>query len=117
MSSLYYFSGMDRRHPESKKYGAYRQTFVKEDTITQVDSVSGSYLLMPKQVFEQIDGFDDDYFMYGEDLDLCYRVKQNGYQVVYYGQASMKMCIRDSANGTGHPNLHCKGCLSNYARR
>lgn len=89
MNSLYYFSGMDRRHPESKKYGAYRQTFVKEDTITEVDSVSGSYLLMPKQVFEQIDGFDDDYFMYGEDLDLCYRVKQNGYQVVYYGQASM----------------------------
>lgn len=89
MNSLYYFLGFDRRNPTSEKYGAYRQTFVDEKSIKKVDAVSGSFMFMPKAVFEQVNGFDTDYFMYGEDLDLCYRVREAGYEVVYYGEASM----------------------------
>lgn len=46
-------------------------------------------MIMPKDVFEKICGFDETFFMYGEDLDLCFRVKQLGYQVVYDGKASV----------------------------
>lgn len=89
MSSLYYFCGMDKRYSKSKKYGAYRQTFIENDSISEVDSVAGSFLMMPRFVFDKLGGFDEDFFMYGEDLDLCYRVKMLGYSVIYYGKASI----------------------------
>lgn len=88
-TSLYYFFGLDRRNPQNRKYGAYRQTFVPQDSICEVDAVSGAFLLMTKSLFEDLGGFDECFFMYGEDLDLCYRIKQMGHQVVYYGEASM----------------------------
>jgi len=89
ISSLYYFSGMDKKHPKSKKYGAYRQTYINEDSVSEVDSVAGSFLMMPRSVFDRLDGFDETFFMYGEDLDLCYRVKELGFSVIYYGKASI----------------------------
>jgi GT2 family glycosyltransferase len=88
-NALYYYLGMDRRHPESKKYGAYRQTFVDEHTTSEVDAVSGSFLLIPREVLQAVGGFDEEFFMYGEDLDLCYRIKKKGYRVVYYADAQM----------------------------
>lgn len=87
MSSLYYFLGFDKRHPDSRKYGAYHQTFIDENQNSEVDAVSGSCMMIPHRVFEEVGGFDEDYFMYGEDLDICYRIKQNGYRVVYFADA------------------------------
>ncbi len=89
MASLYYFTGMDKRHPESKKYGTYRQTFIPEDSISEVDAVTGAFLMMPRAVFAQVKGFDEQFFMYAEDIDLCYRIKELGYKIVYYGKASL----------------------------
>ena len=88
-SALYYYMGLDKKHPESRKYGAYRQTFVPEEETCEVDAVSGSFLLMPRRVLEATGGFDETFFMYGEDLDLCYRVREQGYTVVYYADAVM----------------------------
>ena len=89
MASLYYFAGMDKRHPESRKYGAYRQTFVPEESISEVDAGTGAFLMMPNAAFERAGGFDEQFFMYAEDIDLCYRVKELGYKIMYYGKASL----------------------------
>lgn len=86
-SSLYYFLGLDKKHPENRKYGAYRQTFIDENKTSSVDAVSGSFMMIPKKIYEMVSGFDEDYFMYGEDIDLCYRVKTMGYSVVYFADA------------------------------
>ena len=88
-ASLYYFLGFDKRHPESCKYGAYHQTFLSENETAEVDCVSGAYLMMPRKVFEELGGFDEEFFMYGEDVDLCYRIKEKNYRVIYYAQASI----------------------------
>lgn len=88
-SSMYYFCGMDKKHPESKKYGSYRQTFIGEDSVSEVDSVAGSFLMMPRSVFNRLEGYDETFFMYGEDLDLCFRVKELGLSVIYYGKSSI----------------------------
>lgn len=88
-SALYYFLGLDKKHPKSEKYGAYRATYIDECSVSEVDSVAGSFLMIPKIVFGGIGGFDEEFFMYGEDIDLCYRVKQAGYKIVYYGRASI----------------------------
>lgn len=100
-NALYYYLGMDKRHPDNKKYGAYRQTFVDEHQTSEVDAVSGSFLLMPREVLNLVGGFDEEFFMYGEDLDLCYRVKKKGYQVVYYADAQM-------THLKGQSGLHAK---------
>lgn len=89
VNALYYYLGMDKRHPDSKKYGAYRQTFVDEHQTSEVDAVSGSFLLMPREVLALVGGFDEEFFMYGEDLDLCYRIKKKGYRVMYYADVWM----------------------------
>lgn len=44
-------------------------------------------MLIPRKVIEQVGLFDEDYFMYGEDIDLCYKIKEAGYRIVYYPKA------------------------------
>lgn len=88
-ASFCYFTGLDRLCPKSRRLGAYRVTYLDETDVGEVDSVAGSFLMMPRVVFEKTQGFDETFFMYGEDLDLCFRVRQLGYRVVYNGQATM----------------------------
>lgn len=49
----------------------------------EVDYVSGGFMFVGKEVFEELSGFDEKYFMYVEDMDLCFRAKTKGYKVVY----------------------------------
>ena len=86
MNSLYYFMGLSKKYPHSKKYAAYKQTFIDEHSVADVDCISGAFMLMRREVFDFVFGFDEDYFMYGEDVDLCYRLKKNGFRIVYYGK-------------------------------
>lgn len=87
-ASFCYFTKLDRLNPKNKKFGAYRQTFIDEDTTAKVDAVSGSYMLIDKNLYGELGGFDEDFFMYGEDLDLCYRISKLGKKIVYYADVS-----------------------------
>jgi len=58
-------------------------------TTRAVDWVCGACMLLHRSVLEQVDGFSEDYFMYGEDMDLCYKVRRRGYAVVYYPEAAI----------------------------
>ncbi len=89
MNSLYYFIGLDRKHPENPKYNGYQLNHLDENKTSEVDAVSGSFMMMKKSVFDQVEGFDEDFFMYGEDLDICYRIKEKGYKVIYYPEVTM----------------------------
>jgi len=89
MRAFYYFTRLDKLFPHNRTIGGYRMTYLNEDETNEVDSVSGSFLLIPRRLFYEIGKFDEAFFMYGEDLDLCYRVKKHGYAVVYYAGASM----------------------------
>lgn len=55
--------------------------------VQDVDWVSGGFMLVRKDVFERMGGFDERFFMYVEDMEFCYRVKRLGYRVVYYPNA------------------------------
>lgn len=74
LASLLYFLGFDvLYHLRSRDMS---QTH-------QVDSISGSFFLTRKTVLDKVGFFDEDYFMYGEDLDLCFRIKQAEYKIIY----------------------------------
>lgn len=75
--------GLANLFPKSRIFGAYNLTFLDPDTTTEVDAVSGSFMMIRKEVLDRIGYLDDRFFMYGEDLDLCYRVKKAGWNVYY----------------------------------
>jgi GT2 family glycosyltransferase len=54
-----------------------------------VDWVAGAFMLMPREVFDRTGGFDERLFMYGEDMEWCYRIRDHGWRVRYYPQASI----------------------------
>ena len=71
---------------DSKTY--YRND-VAETDIAEVEVMTGANLLMKKSVYEEVGGFDERYFMYGEDIDLCFTILRNGYKNFYYGKYSI----------------------------
>lgn len=66
-----------------KKFSDYNIT-APIDQEMEIDAVMGAYMMLKKTVIEQIGLLDEEYFMYGEDLDWCWRIKQAGYKIVYY---------------------------------
>ncbi len=74
--------------PLSKKFGSYYYTNVNHTEAANVDAVEGSFILIPRMIFEKLGGFDEDYFLYSEDTDLCYRAKKNLIPVVYFPGAT-----------------------------
>ena len=75
-----------RVNNDSKTY--YRND-VDEFGVDEVEVMTGANLLMKKSVYEEVGGFDENYFMYGEDIDLCYTILQSGYKNFYYGKSSI----------------------------
>lgn len=75
--------GLSWLFPKIKTFGKYNLSYLDPDELTEVDAVSGSFLMFRKVVWEQIGGLDETYFMYGEDLDYCYRIKQVGWKIYY----------------------------------
>ncbi len=75
--------GLSKTFPKSKLFAKYNLTYLDENQSNEVDAISGSFMFMRKNVYDKVGGFDTDFFMYGEDLDLCYRVQKNGFKVYY----------------------------------
>lgn len=70
------------------------------DKVQETDWVSGGFMLVKKEVFEKVNGFDEGYFMYMEDVDICYRVKKNGYDVMVDPGARVRHIGQGSSNRT-----------------
>ena len=83
-NALCYFGKLDRLFPKTAMFNGYRLNHLDRNQTHEVDAVTGAYLMMPAKLYRELGGFDETYFMYGEDLDLCWRIKAAGYKVVYY---------------------------------
>jgi len=84
MVSFYHYSGLAKMFPENKTFGRYNMTFADEDQELEVDSVVGAYMQVRKEAIEKAGLLDETFFMYGEDLDWAFRLKEAGYKVWYY---------------------------------
>jgi GT2 family glycosyltransferase len=81
--AAYRLSGLSRLFPRSRRFGRYNVTYLPPNVTTEIDSVVGAFMLVRGEVLSQIGLLDEQYFMYAEDLDFCYRAKQQGWQVWY----------------------------------
>ncbi len=86
--AVYRILGLSKLFPKSKLFSRYNLTYLDENGTYEVDAVCGAFMLIRKDIYEQVGGFDEDYFMYGEDLDLCYKIKKADYKIYYYSGTS-----------------------------
>jgi GT2 family glycosyltransferase len=83
------FLRLDRIFPRSKLFAKYWYGYLPEDKIHPVDVIQGAYFLVKKSILDKVSWFDDDYFLDGEDIDLCWKIKHAGYGIIYYPEVSI----------------------------
>lgn len=82
-ASLTYFLGLEKLFPKSKIFSQYHQTYKDLNEIHEIDSPTGAFYLVRHEAVDQVGMLDEDYFMYGEDLDWSFRIKQAGWEIIY----------------------------------
>jgi hypothetical protein len=87
-NSFTYFSGLERLFINipflNKIFGGYHLVNLNLNNIHQVDVITGAFLLSKKEILDKIGGFDEDYFAYGEDIEMAFQIKKLGYKIIYY---------------------------------
>lgn len=68
---------------------SYYRNDIAEDEIAETEVITGAFMLIKRNIYQKIGGLDETYFMYGEDIDICYTLLQQGYKNWYYGKASI----------------------------
>jgi GT2 family glycosyltransferase len=102
--ALFRLVGLSKRYPQSPRFNRYNMGYLDPDQLTEVDSAVGAFMLIRRQALEQAGLLDERFFAYGEDIDLCYRIKVDHGWKVYYnpavvvkhykGQATRKRALR-----------------------
>ncbi len=87
--AFYKIFGLAKLLPGSKKFGQYHLTFLDKDQNHEVDVLSGAFMLMRKEALDKVGLLDETFFMYGEDVDLSYRITQGGYKNYYFAGSSI----------------------------
>lgn len=81
--ALFHFSGLSKVFKGSNIFDSYYMGHISPKEETEVDSCVGAFMLARNKVLKEVEYFDEDYFFYGEDLDLCYKIKEKGYKIMY----------------------------------
>lgn len=89
LTSLYKLSGLARLFPHSAVFAKYHLGNLDEDHDHEVDVLAGAYMLIKKEVLDQVGSFDETFFMYGEDVDLSYRIQKAGFTNHYFSGSSI----------------------------
>ncbi|MEI6899746.1 MAG: glycosyltransferase, partial [Bacteroidota bacterium] len=82
--AFYKIFGLASLFPKSKVFGKYHLGFLDKEKTHSIDVLSGAFMMLRKKVLDQIGHLDESFFMYGEDIDLSYRITQAGYKNYYY---------------------------------
>ncbi|AFC27525.1 glycosyl transferase family 2 [Paenibacillus mucilaginosus 3016] len=83
-ASFYYAFGISKLFPKSAKFNQYQLSHLDPDEEYPVDCLVGAFMMVRKEAIEQVGMLDEEFFMYGEDIDWCYRIKQAGWEIYYY---------------------------------
>jgi GT2 family glycosyltransferase len=80
-------SGLSRLFPGSRLFAKYNLTYLDEDETCEVEAVNGAFMFVRRAALEEVGLLDEDYFMYVEDLDWCYRFRRSGWKIAYHPEA------------------------------
>ncbi len=86
--SFCYFFGLEKIFANvplmNKIFGGYHLTYFDKSLIHEVEAISGAFFFTRKELMNKIKGFDEDYFAYGEDLEMAWQIKKLGFKILYY---------------------------------
>lgn len=85
-TALTHFSGLDRKFPKSKVFNKYFMGWQDFSKTAEVDLCISHFMMVKADVFKKIGLWDEDFFVYGEDVDLCWRAKKAGFKIYYLPQ-------------------------------
>ncbi len=103
--SFYRMSGLSKLFPRSVRFGRYNMTYLDPDVETAVDALVGAAMVVRAAVVREVGLLDESFFMYGEDLDWCYRIKSYGWQIVYYPRAVIHHHKRAASTRRAIPSI------------
>jgi len=86
-AAFYKIFGLSALFPKSKTFGRYHLGYLSKDETHEIDVLSGAYMMMRKEALEKVGYLDEEFFMYGEDIDLSYRITKGGYKNYYFHDA------------------------------
>ncbi len=89
MTAFYKMFGLSDLFPKSKLFSRYHMGHLPKDQTNEVEILAGAFMLMRRSVLDQVGLLDEDYFMYGEDIDLSYRIVQGGYRNYYFADTQI----------------------------
>lgn len=84
MVAFYKIFGLSRLFPRSKRFARYHMGNLSEFEVNEIEILSGAFMLMRKEALDKVGLLDEAFFMYGEDIDLSYRIIKGGYKNVYF---------------------------------
>ena len=88
-STLFYRTiGLSRLFPKSPRFGRYNMGHLPESEVHEMDAGTGACLMLRTAALDRVGFFDPRYFMFGEDIDLCYRLRLGGWKVFYLPSAN-----------------------------
>ncbi len=87
--AFYKIFGLSKLFPGSRRFGQYHLSFLDKDKIHEVDILCGAFMWLRKKAMDKTGLFDEDFFMYGEDIDLSYRIQQAGYKNMYFPETTI----------------------------
>ncbi len=89
-ASITYFLGLEKLFPKCNICGQYHKFYLNLDENHEIDAGAGAFMMVPRKVIDEVGGWDENYFFYGEDLDFYYRNKKAGYKVMFYAKPLLK---------------------------
>ena len=88
-TSFYKLSGLSKLFPHSKTFSKYHLGYLSENKNHEVDVLAGAFMMIPKRILDTVGGFDEEFFMYGEDIDLSFRIQKAGFKNYYFAESSI----------------------------
>lgn len=82
-TAFFHMTGLGRLFPKNKTIGRYHMMYLDEHTASPIEIISGAYMFIRRSLLDQVGLLDEDFFMYGEDIDLSYRLLQTGHRNYY----------------------------------
>lgn len=111
-------SGITGLFPSSKWLARYYAGHLDQHSNHEIDILSGAFLMVRKTVLEKTGGFDERFFMYGEDIDLSYRIQQAGFKNLYYSESTI-IHFKGESTKAGSLNYmrHFYGAMSLFVKK
>jgi GT2 family glycosyltransferase len=88
-ASFYKLFGLAAIFPRSKTFAKYYEGHLPETGVSSVEVLSGAFMMIRAEALKKVNGFDEDFFMYGEDIDLSFRINKAGYKIYYLGDIAI----------------------------